>query len=363
MKEEEVQVYNLIDSIPKVYEQIFNYLGVKSLCNACLVCTSWCGFIASSSSFMNKAHVKIRLRNIQHAQETADIIRKSKRKLFHLEIAYENDFEGRIREFWDPERGVLSCPLVDYFQHNSKLLKNLTSLNITTAEASEVTNILKATANLKHLKLKAMRWTEQDWLEIVTAPIFSLITLEISSDSVTLSCHQGLHHFLQTQIDCLERFTMTRGVLDADCLKAVTKMKRLKYWEIREAVCGTIDVSGDLKSLEELKAYDESGVVENVALLKSIPNLKKLSLENLNQRAIETIGTNLKNLREVHAKTLDFNDITNPDLFPALELIKIEDFIDFSIQEAILQQVADGPTHFTQCLYDEICKPPHIIWE
>jgi hypothetical protein len=152
-------------------------------------------------------------------------------------------------------------------------------------------------------------------------------------------------------------------VLDTKSLMAVMEMSKLKYWEIRDAVCGSLDVISNLQSLEELKAFDESELLDNIAFVKSIPNLKKLSMKNMNQSKIVSIGMNLKNLKELHVKSLDFNDIANPDLFSSLEIVEIEGFVDFFLQEAILQQVADGSTHFTMKLYDEICRPPHIIWE
>lgn len=359
----EAPTYNLIEAVPEIYQQIFSYLDFNDRLNASLVCKSWYKFIGSSSSLMKKCKVKIQLKDIKESREVCEIINNSCRKIFHLEISYENDFEGRIQQFWDPELGVLPCPLIEHLQRNSFLIKHLISLSILTNEVKEITNILRNCVNLQELELKAMLWKEVDWMEITTIPIFKLKTLTITSDSTTASGHQGLEKFLRTQTESIENLSFNRGFLESESIQTVMQMKRIKCLQISDTVFSDIKNSGNLKTLEELQAYVEQNVLENSLFLRSFPNLKILKLRHLEQRSIEIIGNQLKNLKELHVKSIDFNDISNPVLFHSLTLIKIEEFVDFYLQEAILQQVAEESTNFVQCLYDEICKPPHINWD
>jgi hypothetical protein len=247
---------------------------------------------------MKKVKVKIKLRNIEESLEAREIIKNSCRKIFHLEISYRNLFNGRIEEYWDPERGVTPCPLVEYFQQNHFILKNLHSLSILATEVSDITNILKTCLNLKDLKLEAMRWQEDDWLEVTESPIFKLKSLTITSDSITATCHEGLDKFLKTQTESLESFSMTRGVLDTKSIQTVMQMKRLNYWEIEDSLVGDIANCETLHSLEELRAFVEQNVLENSSFLRFIPNLRKLHLRHLNQRSIEIIGIQLKTLKD-----------------------------------------------------------------
>ena len=137
-------------------------------------------------------------------------------------------------------------------------------------------------------------------------------------------------------------------------------MKQLKLCEIIDTAIGTIKNSGNLKSLEELHAFGDK-IVDSL-LFQSIPNLKKLTLGHLNQQSIQKIGIHLKNLKELHIKSIELDDITNRKLFPCLQLVKIEEFVELQFQELILLQIGEDPNNFAQCLYDEICKPPHINW-
>lgn len=360
VKEEDFLCYNLIEIIPEVYDIVFSFLDHTSLLNSSLVCQSWNNFIGSSSNLMRKFKFRIKLKDIHESVEATTVINNSKRKIFHLEIDYENNFSGRIKNFWDPERGVLPCPFVENFKKNSFLLKNLLSLNIMTTEVEEISNILSVSVNLKELELKAMRWTETDWLKVTAMPLFKLKSLIIISDSTTASCHEGLHHFLKTQINSLETFKIIKGVLETESINVVLEMKRLKLCEITDTAIGTIKKSGNLKSLEELHAFGKE--IENSLLFQSIPNLKKLTLGHLNQLTIQKIGTHLKNLKELHVKSIELEDITNRKLFPSLQLVKVEKFVELHFQELILLQICENPNKFAQCLYDEIGKPPHINW-
>ena len=360
VKEEDSPWFNLIEIVPEVFDKVFSFLDHESLLNCFLVCQSWNNFIGSSSNLMRKFKAKIKLKDIHESVEIAKVINNSKGKIFHLEITYENSFIGRIKNFWDSDRGVLPCPLVETFQKKSFLVKNLVSLSIMTAEVSEISNILSKSVNLKELKLSAMRLTETDWLKVTASPIFKLKTLTITSDSVTASCHKGLHHFLKTQLDSLETFKIIKGVLETESMNAVLEMKRLKLFEITDTAIGTIKKAGSLKSLEELQAFGEQ--MEDSLIFHSIPNLKKLTMQYLNQQSVQKIGSHLNKLEELHIKSIELDDITNRKLFPSLQLVKVEVFVELQFQELILLQIADNPNNFAQCLYDEICKAPHINW-
>jgi protein associated with RNAse G/E len=60
------------------------------------------------------------------------------------------------------------------------------------------------------------------------------------------------------------------------------------------------------------------------SLITAIPNLENLQLYSMNQKSMELISKEAKNLKILKLRTIDASDFTSPDLFSKLEEVDID---------------------------------------
>lgn len=349
-----------------IYENIFSQLDIKSLCNAALVSSSWNDFIGSSSKIMQGITLCVDF--TKNEQEDLDVLHNSTRNFTNLKIKTFMEPQPKLVNILDQYQWkciVLDCQFVQFPTLSQSCVKNLSTLEITTLELDFVINLLKSSINLKKLKIAIAFCNRNDWEKVSLDKLFQLESLRICLNNFTSYRSRRITSFLNTQVCSLAQLDLEGIVFDKEVLQMVADMPKLQCLVLRKVffeICAEDMNEKQLKSLRTLKILDRSygAYFWFRPILMLAPNIKYLEVNELNQQRIELAGRLLIQLEELHAESIEFTNISDPNLFPELKLIKIKNRMQRQYQDTIAQQVEEDLTNFKLCLYEETSKIPHI---
>lgn len=363
-----------INSFPGVYELIFSYLDTQSLCNASLVSQEWNEFIGGSATIMKNFNFGINMNEgFQYGEgkkireeNSLEILNNSNRCFRSIKIKNFIQPNTEIVIFMEKHRWfslVLESQFTKFPDLNPLCLRDLTSLEFKTIELSHVLNLLRSSPNLKHLKAVVMFCNRNDWRIVNKDQKIQLESLEVSLSDYLIYNARQLNDLFGTQHQ-LRRLDVSGIILDCDTLKMITQMPKLESLVVRKlyAFQDEGSVLYEMKSLKALKLLGTDFCHQRLfnTLMNFASNLTSLEVTELNQMRIELAGKCLTKLKQLQTTTFSFTDISNPDLFPELERVKVKNAMQLSYQRAIAEQVESEMTNFSICLYEEISKLPHL---
>lgn len=353
-----------VQSFPYVYEKIFKYLDVESLRNASLVCHDWNDLIAEMSSIMETICLNVKPYAFAHEtkNEMFRTIEKSNRNFKAVKIRNFFSADKRIVEVLEMFKWktiILDSQFIEFPTIAKNCLENLTRLEFQTLELKFVAKILQSTPSLKHLKLILKFCNEYDWNFMLNTS-FKLETLTLRLSSYINSKALNIAGFLKTQAASLKVLDFQRVFYNRELLGAMSKLPKLEKLSSQGSFFNIPDdFAFQLKPLRTLK-FNELSTRSIEKLVKASPNLRKLEVMNLNQDQIDILGLCSSSLQEIQTQYISFDDISNPALFPALQVIRVRAAINLDVQNSIWTEVHKNVTNFNLCLFEEMSRSPHV---
>lgn len=350
-----------INAYPHIFESIFSFLDTRSLCNAGNVCRDWHEIITNSKKLSTCFRISIDL-----AKDSRDVfrsIRASTRRFKNIEIknfVKPNEHIVDFLEIYQWKAMTLNLQFVEFPKLSNACLQNLTSLDVITVELRNITELLKTSVNLKHLKLNVTIKNDDEWQRIIGTSTFRLSTLNLRL--TFSSTFRRVDEFLQPQDGSLTQLYLEGVDMAEATLHVISKMPKLNSLTLINLVCDMKTRSRhfelcEMTSLKFLKLLESTATDEVLfnVIVKLAPNLRFLEVIDLNQSRFELAGAYLKKLSELHAARFEFKSISNPDWFAQLQIIKIVCSIEKACQ--ILRR--DGKSRFNLCLKRTMVKSSH----
>lgn len=250
-------------------------------------------------------------------------------------------------------------PIITFLNENATLLQRLKSLTIESKTLSSIINILTASTSLKNLEITCNDNLKEDWIDLSAK-----FVIQLQSLSMTLHWRtSGIEQLLQTQKQ-LQKLVIRGSAIDSELVEAVIRMEKLKDLELNVFTGQfNIEAIGNMPSLENLTLFWDSLRRERETfrpIINSASNLKSLDVHMLDQSWLDLAPSKLKNLKRLKVRYFYAQDISHPDLFPALEEFQVSGLIDHDLKELIRQENVDLMTNFKRCLYNEVNSERHI---
>lgn len=359
-----------ISRIPNVYEEIFSYLDMKSLCNACLVCKSWNELIEQSTRLMNKLCVHV---NLLENQEPRNVcvppwlfLLTSKKKFRTVKVKnILNPFYYNIKllvELFRWKSLTLDTQLVHIGILNSSTFTNLTRLDISVLELSFVLGILKSTVNLRHLRLRPSHATRLEWDEVADQmPLLESFGLCLS-DFLSHTA-RNINNFLRSHKGSLKLLELRGIIVNHETLEILTSMANLSCLMLKDVfteIHEKVPMLSQFKTLKTLKLLDDFTFFKTFSSLACIaPSLTDLEIETLNQHRLKRIDASFRNLSTLRATTFDCISLSDAKMLPKLNFLRVKKAISIRHQRAIFNQVHRNMNNVSLCLYEELTRLPH----
>lgn len=258
--------------------------------------------------------------------------------------------------------------LLSYLNWNTWILQDLVTLEIETVSLHQIKNILIASRLLRYLKFNVFRsltrtMTIADWTELKAG--FSTFQLEKLSMSLT---HEpcDVAQILETQMQ-LEELEILYFFLSSRMIKVISKMKKLKSLTLKNNYLDELQLIFNnvcnIDNMPSLISFNIKGSpwTNYRPIINVAHHLISLSIEDFDQEFINFAGLKLKQLKQLRVSYLKrISDISNKDLFPALEELYIQDPIQTDQRRFLLHEIDHNPTtNFLRCFYNEMIQPRH----
>lgn len=350
-----------INAVPHIFEHIFSFLDTRSLCNSGLVCHEWNDIIMNSKKLSTCFRISIDL--VKDSRDVFSSIRSSSRRFSNIEIKNFVQPNERIVDFLENYQWkaiTLNLQLVEFPKLPTACVENLTSLDVITAELRNISELLKSSVNLKHFKLNVTITADDEWQKIIRADMFRLSSLQLRLN--VSSTFRRVDEFLGAQVGSLTQLYLEGVDMNRETLQVISEMPKLNSLTLINLVCDmkTQDRNFELRemtSLQFLKFLEGTATDEVLfeVIVKLSPNLRILEVIDLSQSRFELAGVHLRKLTELNAAKFEFKNISNPDWFAQLQIIKIMCCIEKSSE--VLRR--NGKTKFELNLKRTIVKSSH----
>ena len=372
-KMEALKIQNIVDlpdtrSISHVYEKIFSQLDKESLLCCSLVCDSWNECIAKSLKLMEKLDIVVNFSKGAFTEDDAALFSRTNRLFNKITIKHfiepSQSLEALLhRNKWKSIK--LKSQFIPFPDISDASLENLTVLEAVTFKLSHVLNIIKASPNLKELKLVVTDGSKDDWKCLTEREDqnLKLRKFALALNRCASSDAGRVNDFLQSQSSTLNELEVQGIVISTNTLRIISKMPNLEVFTLKKSFyeIRIEDVKlFEMKTLKTLKIFDDKFVDQRIffPILKMARNITRIEVNELYQSRIEVVGR-LKNLQEIVTRTIEFLNINEPSWFSSLRFIKVRQQMQKVQQERIAKMVQGDLTNFKVCLYEEMSKSPH----
>ncbi|KAG5677080.1 hypothetical protein PVAND_006864 [Polypedilum vanderplanki] len=132
--------------------------------------------------------------------------------------------------------------------------------------------------------------------------------------------------FFMTQLNSLEKLSLAEvnHLKNIEIIFKMPKLKELHLGNVEKFNMMNLTLTVN-KSIEKISFMDMNNRHNTMyAIVCAIPNVKEMKIYSLTQYMMEFMSKTLKCLRNLKMRTIDAQDLTDPNLFPQLEMCSVE---------------------------------------
>lgn len=264
-----------------------------------------------------------------HLIDFLKLVEKTVVELDLFDIYVASNVEADTLDF--EKLKALRIKLVDVrglFEKTFSKCRNLEKLSITSSYQSydSLQSVLLQNPKLECLQISSEMFNDIFSLEIIRAIPFKLKVFK-SKNHYRGPIGAELVPFLEKQINSLEELLLDN--INSEALKVVFHMPKLKNLRLgtinfTDNVLSTLQlpVNQSIEVLSYLDIDNRVGTLESI--IKATPNVKELKMYSLTQSMMTFLSTHATKLESLSLRTIDVDDMTNPELFPSLKHVNVE---------------------------------------
>lgn len=351
-------------SFPWIYEKIFSYLDKASLLSCTQVCWTWRNCIANSWKLMKKLEIVVDFSKKGLSAGDKTFLVECSRNFSAITIKHfleESSELGDFLQLFKWRQIKLTAQMIAMPDLNREVLKHLTRFEAIALKMSYVSNIIKASPNLRELKLTVVHSEENDWCCIAENSL-KLNKLSIALNHSSSSEQRQINHVFLSQVKTLKDLHVQGIGITPKTLEIISKIEKLKTFSFQNSFFqippNSTTILAPMKNLETLKIASASNMFLLEPLVKNATKLSRVEICTVDEDTLESLSGMVK-LKEIIADVLKFSHLPKNLEFPSLEIIRVKQKISRSQQQRIIVFVNEILTNLSICLFEEISRSPH----